>query len=249
MAISGSAMAQSYNIEFGAASSTPSSAYGAAGLPGTWNTLGVPTVGVHHPLVNLQGVNEGVTLKNIGGTQLLVTNDPATTGDDERLMDDMLIGLNNPVDVCIWIHNLPNGPYEVLIYAMTPNNPTLKSRVRVDFANEPPQFVGGAWSGAHELLTTYSRHTVEVFDGILGLHSGLFNGFIQSGINGIQIRPLVPGDLDGNGAVDGADLGVMLGAWGDCPATGACLADLDGNGTVDGADLGVLLGAFAGTGG
>ncbi|MCB1006091.1 MAG: PQQ-dependent sugar dehydrogenase [Acidimicrobiales bacterium] len=44
-------------------------------------------------------------------------------------------------------------------------------------------------------------------------------------------------DLDGNGTVDGADLGILLGVWGqsDVPA------DLDGNGTVDGGDLGILL--------
>ncbi|HMN95676.1 MAG TPA: M12 family metallo-peptidase [Phycisphaerales bacterium] len=48
-------------------------------------------------------------------------------------------------------------------------------------------------------------------------------------------------DLDGNGIVDGADLGLLLGAWG---TQGAGGADLDGSGTVDGADLGLLLGAW-----
>lgn len=52
----------------------------------------------------------------------------------------------------------------------------------------------------------------------------------------------VVGDLDGDGAVDGADLATMLGAWGRC---GACEADLDGNGVVDGADLAMLLGAWS----
>jgi hypothetical protein len=47
------------------------------------------------------------------------------------------------------------------------------------------------------------------------------------------------GDLDGSGTVDGADLGLLLGAWG-----GPGAADLDGSGTVDGADLGLLLGAW-----
>jgi chitin-binding protein len=46
-------------------------------------------------------------------------------------------------------------------------------------------------------------------------------------------------DLDGDGSVDGADLGRMLAAWG---ATGA--ADLNGDGIVDGVDLGALLGAW-----
>jgi WD40 repeat protein len=48
----------------------------------------------------------------------------------------------------------------------------------------------------------------------------------------------VVGDLDGDADVDGADLGVLLAAWGAC---GGCEEDLDGNGEVDGADLGVLL--------
>lgn len=47
-------------------------------------------------------------------------------------------------------------------------------------------------------------------------------------------------DLDGNGLVDGADLGIMLGAWG----TGDPWVDLNGDGTVNGADLGILLGAW-----
>ncbi len=46
------------------------------------------------------------------------------------------------------------------------------------------------------------------------------------------------GDLDCSGVVDGADLGILLGAWN----TTACAADLDHDGNVDGADLGILLG-------
>lgn len=52
----------------------------------------------------------------------------------------------------------------------------------------------------------------------------------------------VPGDLDGSGSVNGADLGLMLAAWG---AAGGP-ADLDGSGSVDGADLGILLSAWSG---
>jgi len=49
--------------------------------------------------------------------------------------------------------------------------------------------------------------------------------------------PGVPGDLNGDGVVDGADLGILLAAWGGDDAA----ADLDGNGVVDGADLASLL--------
>ncbi len=46
-------------------------------------------------------------------------------------------------------------------------------------------------------------------------------------------------DLNADGRVDGADLGLLLGSWG-----GSGAADLNGDGTVNGADLGALLGAF-----
>ncbi|MCB9868121.1 MAG: hypothetical protein H6816_15965, partial [Phycisphaerales bacterium] len=52
---------------------------------------------------------------------------------------------------------------------------------------------------------------------------------------------VVPGDLDGDGTVGGADLGLLLAAWGSC-GDGCCPADLDGDGAVGGADLGLLLG-------
>lgn len=51
--------------------------------------------------------------------------------------------------------------------------------------------------------------------------------------------PSDPADLNGDGVVDGADLGILLSAWGqEGPG------DLNGDGTVDGADLGLLLAAW-----
>ena len=49
-----------------------------------------------------------------------------------------------------------------------------------------------------------------------------------------------PGDFNGDGLVDGADLGLLLVAWN----TDDPNADLNGNGSVDGADLGLLLAAW-----
>ncbi|MCA9286902.1 MAG: hypothetical protein KDA22_16885 [Phycisphaerales bacterium] len=73
----------------------------------------------------------------------------------------------------------------------------------------------------------------------------------------VELTTVVPGggavgacgavaDLDGDGAVNGSDLGVLLGAWGPCPRAATCIADLDGSGGVDGADLGLLLAAWTG---
>ena len=48
------------------------------------------------------------------------------------------------------------------------------------------------------------------------------------------------GDLDSDGEVTGADLGLMLGAWGSSHSR----ADLNHDGEVNAADLGLLLGNF-----
>ncbi len=46
-------------------------------------------------------------------------------------------------------------------------------------------------------------------------------------------------DLDGDGAVNAADLAQLLGTWGPCED---CPADFDGNGVINAADLAQLLG-------
>jgi uncharacterized protein DUF262 len=53
-------------------------------------------------------------------------------------------------------------------------------------------------------------------------------------------------DLNNDGIVNGADLGILLGLWGPCPAIGVCVGDLGGTGDgfLDGSDLGVLLGEW-----
>lgn len=68
----------------------------------------------------------------------------------------------------------------------------------------------------------------------------------QDGVPDECRRTLPSADLDGDGVVNGADLGTLLGAWGRCPpaAKAPCAADLDGDGIVDGADLAALLGAW-----
>jgi len=66
----------------------------------------------------------------------------------------------------------------------------------------------------------------------------------NSGVWFLRGPCLLAGDLNGDGVVDGADLGLLLTAWGACPSIGGCLADLNGDCIVDGADLGLLLGAW-----
>jgi len=55
----------------------------------------------------------------------------------------------------------------------------------------------------------------------------------------IPLTPTSPADLNGDGVVNGDDLGILLGAWGPAPGNPA---DLNGDGAVNGDDLGIMLG-------
>ncbi len=67
-----------------------------------------------------------------------------------------------------------------------------------------------------------------------------FGEVINTGIDDVRVESAAClADLNGDGAVDAADLAILLGAWG-----GRGGADLDGSGGVDAADLAVLLGAW-----
>lgn len=54
----------------------------------------------------------------------------------------------------------------------------------------------------------------------------------------------IPGDFNGDGAVDGTDLAILLSVWG-TPGAGTG-ADLNGDGVVNGADLAALLASWTG---
>jgi hypothetical protein len=61
----------------------------------------------------------------------------------------------------------------------------------------------------------------------------------------VRLTPRPPVlDLDCDGVIGGADLGLVLGAWGPCPMNDPCIADVDVNGIVDAADLALILGGW-----
>jgi formylglycine-generating enzyme required for sulfatase activity len=69
---------------------------------------------------------------------------------------------------------------------------------------------------------------------------GTFADVNADGIPDVCQAPCVPSDLNNDRSVDGADLGMLLSAWGPAGPE-PTRADINGNGIVDGADLGVLL--------
>ena len=101
-----------------------------------------------------------------------------------------------------------------------------------------PQTAAMAWSGnglwrgviPAQGSCAHVEYFVRAVDASNNVATSPSKSFVTAGNCGI------PGDIDGNGAVDSADLGVLLSTWG---AGGA--ADLNGDGSVDSADLGILL--------
>jgi hypothetical protein len=57
-----------------------------------------------------------------------------------------------------------------------------------------------------------------------------------------ELKESIPGDLNSDGAVNGADLGLMLALFGTSDPSG----DLNGDGTVNGADMGLQLAEWTG---
>jgi hypothetical protein len=186
------ARGQSINIRFGASATTPSPTYAAAGLPGVWNSLPLTPVNALQPLVNLASVPIAAQYYQNGSSSVLTANNPLTSGDDKNLMDSMILSTNSPTDGCFWVQGLLHGTYEVTIYAMTPNDPTLMTRTRVDNASPGPTMVGGTWPGHHQQGVTYARFTVTTNDGVIAFHDGLAGAVIQSGMNGVQLAYLSP---------------------------------------------------------
>lgn len=72
-----------------------------------------------------------------------------------------------------------------------------------------------------------------------GVVNDLGLGCVMADCEDCPTAPPCPADLNMDGVVNGADLGIQLGWWGACK--GGCAADLNEDGLVNGADLAMLL--------
>ncbi|NBQ15095.1 MAG: hypothetical protein EBU31_10940 [Proteobacteria bacterium] len=74
---------------------------------------------------------------------------------------------------------------------------------------------------------------------------GVGGSIVEAAIDDFQVIRYAcnanPADLNGDGVVNGADLGQLLAGWGQSGRT-----DLNQSGTTDGADLGMMLSAWGG---
>lgn len=237
------ASGQSINVDFSTVSTAPPSTYSAAGLPGVWNSIPQMPSGQYFSLVALNGLAVPVQIYQIGADYFLNTSDPSITGNDALLMNDMIISHNEPTDGCFWFTGLRHGTYEVTMYALTPNDSSLRHRLRVDSGSPGPTMVGGAWPGFHQAGVTYARFTVTTTDGVIGFHSGLPSGFITSGLNGVQARLIgeCAADWDHNGVTQPADVALFVNSWFSGLSGGTLLGDYNHDGVVSPADVAAYI--------
>jgi len=95
--------------------------------------------------------------------------------------------------------------------------------------------------------TDGARHFSGVVDELALYDRALSPAEVQAHFDSLTLGVLTcPADFNRDGRINGADLGILLGAWSP-PGAGcgtAAAADLNCDCLVDGADLGILLGAW-----
>ena len=104
---------QSVNVDFHDVDGTPTSDYGAAGLPGFWNSF-TTTAGVDTPLLGLDGAPTGVTLRH-NGAGYQRESSQTTVGNDSALLRDYLFSVGPAIT--LEFAGLANGIYESYTYA------------------------------------------------------------------------------------------------------------------------------------
>jgi len=199
------AAAQSFNIDVGddpiaSTFGAPAATFGAAATqPGFWNALTDGAGGVNIPpptsvpwyvatLSDLSGTPTSVaTSCVVNATSNSVADfefdNPATSGDNQALMDDCG-DVGGVGSTATWtISGLQNGSYDVYVYAWAPDSSTFITRVNLGASQ---QTSGGAWPNGFVLGTTHTLHSTVVTAGTITIGFATVSGF--GSCNGIQLK-------------------------------------------------------------
>ena len=118
------------------------------------------------------------------------------------------------------VHNLG-----VRIYSGTNTNPIFTQDAAAAGSSESISGLLLPTTGVYEIRVSTSSSTDDIQ--------------LYSMVTNIVPAVAIVGDVDGNGIVNGADLGILLAVWG--PITCGSVYDLTGDCMVDGFDLATLL--------
>jgi len=127
---------------------------------------------------------------------------------------------------------------------------------------------GSSWSQLYSLNLGNSKNSGwETLEFVISDYVSVTSGFqvrftagdtgagsvVEAGVDAFSISSVTcddggggsSGDINGDGAVNGEDLSIVLGFWGPCNDPGDCPADIDGDGSVTGSDLSIILGQWS----
>ncbi|MDP6539235.1 MAG: hypothetical protein QF903_03120 [Planctomycetota bacterium] len=238
--LAGSVSAQNFNIDVGDTFSIghPSANYGAgAGQAGFWNPVdGGPPYQFTLLDLNQQATTVTTDCQGNGGGGDFYSDNGATTGDDEALLDD-LQDIGGVGGVYTWTFgNLADGFYDIYTYAWAPDNPSYITNITGGDLGDMQPVGGTAWTGTHTQGGTYARHCVTVSGGSLVQIEIANSGSGFGSLNGFQIVERLnacPGAEPGMGFCD------CTNSTSACGTTGGA-----GNGCANGSNpAGAHLGA------
>ncbi len=197
MGCCGVAHAQDINIDIDfptapAGAGVPANTLAGAGNIGTW--FGVaPTGAGPFALRNINNLPTVVTMTRTftSAPTALSSNNPSTTGEHERLLDDGM-SFSNGSTVTHTFSGLTPGTYRIVVYAIAPDSVTFRTTVAVPGALEGAQSVGGTMPlNSFASGVTHSLHNITVGeDQTVVINATASVGF--GTISGIQIDQIQP---------------------------------------------------------
>jgi hypothetical protein len=192
LAVVGPEPAVALNIDIGAGTPVPGGSFGAAAeQSGVWSAVSaVDAMAAPKALNNLAGEPTTATLEASGGGGDFAADNPATSGDDESLLDD----LHDVVDGATWtLRGLLPGSYMVYVYSWAPDDPSFTSEVTILGGSRGAQTCGGqAWTGSYIEGAHYVVDRVEASGGEISVQVGPTPAQTPASLNGIQVVAVSP---------------------------------------------------------
>ncbi|MFN5497506.1 MAG: hypothetical protein ACK5C3_13130, partial [bacterium] len=137
-----------------------------------------------------------------------------------------------------WYSNSQGGSPNADTFRVQISNNNGSTWVPVETVGPTGSEVNGGWIFKEFRISDFVTPTAQMRIRFIADDAGT-GSLIEAAVDEVRVRLLScaePGDINGDGAIDGGDLAALLSGWG-----GAGASDIDGNGTTDGADLSSLL--------
>ncbi len=193
LCLASAAFGQSFNIDCGddsglagVSAGVPPSTYGTATAALSWVVSG----GVK----DLNNMPTGVTTSCVlvgNSVGNFYFNSPATSGDDEKLLDDCQdVGNGGTPSSLTWTFSgLMNGCYDVYVYAWAPDNASYVTFVEDPNTPGVGTVVGGAYTGSLVQGAQYTVYSVQITTGSLVIHVTSNGALANFGsVNGFQFK-------------------------------------------------------------